>query len=199
MEEVLSALSGGKVFSKIDLAQAYQQVLLDDDSKKYTTINTHKGLYVYNRLAFGISSAPSIFQRIMENLMKDLKVVVYLDDLLIVGKDEQEHLVILCKVLQRLQDSGLKVKKCKCEWGQTRVEYLGHVIDGRGVYPTKDKVRAIQDAPAPSNVKELRAFLGLVNYYGRFVPHQSTVLAPLYRLLKEQVVWQWGKKETMCF
>ncbi len=131
--------------------------------------------------------------------MKDLKVVVYLDDLLIVGKDEQEHLATLCKVLQRLQDSGLKVKQCKCEWGQTRVEYLGHVIDGRGVYPTKDKVRAIQDAPAPSNVKELRAFLGLVNYYGRFVPHQSTVLAPLYRLLKEQVVWQWGKKEQCAF
>ncbi len=199
MEEILSTLSGGKVFSKIDLAQAYQQLLLDDDSKKYTTINTHKGLYVYNRLAFGISSAPSIFQRIMENLMKDLKVVVYLDDLLIVGKDEQEHLATLCKVLQRLQDSGLKVKECKCDWGQTRIEYLGHVIDGRGVYPTKDKVRAIQDAPAPSNLKELRAFLGLVNYYGRFVPHQSTVLAPLYRLLKEQVVWQWGKKEQRAF
>ncbi|RXN38376.1 putative protein K02A2.6-like protein [Labeo rohita] len=193
IEEVLATLSGGKVFSKIDLAQAYQQVLLDDDSKKYTTINTHKGLYVYNRLAFGISSAPSIFQRIMEQLMKDL------NDLLIVGKDEQEHLATLCQVLQRLQDSGLRVKKCKCEWGQTRIEYLGHVIDGRGVYPTKDKVRAIQNAPAPSNVKELRAFLGLVNYYGRFVPHQSTVLAPLYRLLKEQVVWQWGKKEQGAF
>jgi len=85
MEEVLATLSGRKLFSKIDLAQAYQQVLLDDDSKKYTTINTHKGSYVYNRLAFGISSAPSIFQRIMENLMKDLKVIVYLDDLLITG------------------------------------------------------------------------------------------------------------------
>lgn len=114
MEKVLSTLSGGKVFSKIDLAQAYEQVLLDYDSK-YTTINTHKGLYVYNRLAFGISSAPFIFQCNMENLMKDLKVVVYLDDLLIVGKDEQEHLATLCKVLQRLQHSELRVKKCRCE------------------------------------------------------------------------------------
>jgi len=102
-------------------------------------------------------------------------------------------------ILQRLQDSGLRVKKCKCEWGQTRIEYLGHVIDEKGVYPTKDKVTAIQDAPAPSNVKELRAFLGLVNYYGRFVPQQSTVLAPLYRLLKEQVAWCWGKKEQGAF
>lgn len=199
IEEVLATLSGGKLFSKIDLAQAYQQVVLDNDSKKYTTINTHKGLYVYNRLAFGISSAPSIFQRIMENLMKDLKVIVYLDDLLITGKDEQEHLTNICKVLQRLQESGLRVKKCKCEWGQTRIEYLGHVIDEKGVYPTKDKVKAIQDAPAPSNVKELRAFLGLVNYYGRFVPQQSTVLAPLYRLLKEQTAWCWGKKEQGAF
>ncbi|KAI7790217.1 hypothetical protein IRJ41_003016 [Triplophysa rosa] len=199
IEENLATLSGGKWFSKIDLAAAYQQVLLDAESKKYTTINTHKELYVYNRLPFGISSAPSIFQRIMENLLSDLNVIVYLDDLLIVGKDEQEHLTNLCKVLQRLQDSGLRVKRSKCEWEQKRIEYLGHVIDEKGVYPAKDKVRAIQDAPAPSNVKELQAFLGLVNYYGCFVSNQSTLLAPLYRLLKEQVAWQWKEKEQHVF
>lgn len=153
IEEFLATLSGGKLFSKIDLAQVYQQILLDDDSKKYTMINTHKVLYVYNHLTFGISSASSIFQRIMEMLMKDLKVVVYLDDWLIMGQDEQKHLTNLCKVLQHLQDSGLRVKECKCEWGQTWIEYLGHVTCAKGLYPTKDKkVRDIQDAPAPLNV-----------------------------------------------
>ena len=199
LEELLATLSGGKVFSKIDLAAAYQQVLMDDDSKKYTTINTHRGLFVYNRLPFGISSAPSIFQRIMENLMKGLPVVVFLDDLLIMGRSEEEHLQNLQNVLQRLQENGLRVKRSKCEFGKTQVEYLGHVLDEHGIHPSEDKVRAIQEAPAPANVKELQAFLGLVNYYGRFVPQQSTVLAPLYRLLREKVTWQWTEVERNAF
>ncbi|KAK9515985.1 hypothetical protein VZT92_003426 [Zoarces viviparus] len=199
LEELLATLSGGKIFSKIDLATAYQQVLLDDDSKKYTTINIHRGLFVHNRLPFGISSAPSIFQRIMENLMKGLPVVVFLDDLLIMGRTEKEHLHNLQKVLQRLRENGLRVKCSKCEFGNTRVEYLGHVLDGQGIHPSKDKVRAIQEALAPTNVKELQAFLGLFNYYGRFVPQQSTVLAPLYRLLRGQVIWKWTEVEQVAF
>ncbi|KAK9513169.1 hypothetical protein VZT92_026728 [Zoarces viviparus] len=199
LEELLATLSGGKIFSKIDLATAYQQVLLNDNSEKYTTINTHRGLFVYNRLPFGISSAPSIFQRIMENLMKGLPVVVFLDDLLIMGRTEKEHLHNLQKVLQRLQENGLRVKRSKCEFGKTRVEYLGHVLDEQGIHPSKDKVRAIQEAPAPTNVKELQAFLGLFNYYGRFVPQQSTVLAPLYRLLRGQVIWKWTEVEQVAF
>lgn len=99
LEELLATLSGGKVFTKIDLAAAYQQVLLDVDSKKYTTINTHIGLFVYNKLPFAVSSAPSIFQRFMENLMKDLPVAVFLDDLLIMGHSEKEHLHNLQNVL----------------------------------------------------------------------------------------------------
>ncbi|XP_061774106.1 uncharacterized protein K02A2.6-like [Nerophis ophidion] len=199
IEEVLAALCGGKIFSKIDLAAAYQQVLLDEESKKYTTVNTHKGLFVYNRLCFGVTSAVSIFQRIMENLLKDLDVVNYLDDLLIMGRDEAQHLVNLDKVLQRLQENGMRVKKSKCDFGKTQIEYLGHVLDGKGVYPSKNKVIAIYDAPAPINVKELRAFLGLVNYYGRFVPQQSTILAPLYTLLKDKVKWRWRETEQSAF
>uniref|UniRef100_A0AAV2KXD0 ribonuclease H n=1 Tax=Knipowitschia caucasica TaxID=637954 RepID=A0AAV2KXD0_KNICA len=199
IEEVLAALCGGKIFSKIDLAAAYQQVLLDDESKKYTTVNTHKGLFVYNLLCFGINSAVSIFQRIMENVMRDLNVLVYLDDLLVMGRDEAEHLLNLDRVLQRLQENGLRVKKSKCDFGKTQIEYLGHMLDEKGVYPSKDKVRAVHDAPTPTNIKELRAFLGLVNYYGRFLPQQSTVLAPLYKLLKDQTKWRWSKVEQSAF
>lgn len=199
IEELMSTLSGGKLFSKLDLASAYQQVLLEEDSKKLLTVNTHRGLFVYNRLAFGVSSAPAIFQRIMENLMKDLEVVVYLDDLLITGKTEQDHLQKLQAVLQRLQESGLRVKKAKCEFGKKQIEYLGHVLNSQGIHPSPGKVKAIKEAPAPSCVKELRAFLGLVNYYGRFVPNQSTVLAPLYRLLKDQVEWEWKRPEQGAF
>ncbi|XP_023204972.1 uncharacterized protein K02A2.6-like [Xiphophorus maculatus] len=199
LEELLATLRGGKYFSKIDLAAAYQQVLLNEDSKKYTTINTHKGLFVYNRLPFGISTAPLIFQRIMENIMKGLPVVVYLDDLLITGCSKAEHLSNLEKVLQRLQENGLRVKRSKCEFNKPQIEYLGHVLDEHGVHPSEEKVRAIQDAPASTNVKELQAFLGLVNYYGRFVPMQSTALAPLYKLLKDSVTWRWTDPEQAAF
>ncbi|XP_027869143.1 uncharacterized protein K02A2.6-like [Xiphophorus couchianus] len=199
LEELLATLRGRKYFSKIDLAAAYQQVLLNEDSKKYTTINTHKGLFVYNRLPFGISTAPSIFQRIMENIMEGLPVVVYLDDLLITGCSKAEHLSNLEKVLQRLQENGLRVKRSKCEFNKPQIEYLGHILDEHGVHPSEEKVRAIQDAPAPTNVKELQVFLGLVNYYGRFVPMQSMALAPLYMLLKDSVTWRWTDPEQAAF
>uniref|UniRef100_A0AAV2LNZ5 ribonuclease H n=1 Tax=Knipowitschia caucasica TaxID=637954 RepID=A0AAV2LNZ5_KNICA len=137
--------------------------------------------------------------RIMENVMRDLNVLVYLDDLLVMGRDEAEHLLNLDRVLQRLQENGLRVKKSKCDFGKTQIEYLGHMLDGKGVYPSKDKVRAVHDAPTPTNIKELRAFLGLVNYYGRFLPQQSTVLAPLYKLLKDQTKWRWSKVEQSAF
>lgn len=126
-------------------------------------------------------------------------MVVFLDDLLIMGRSEEDHLFNLQRVLQRLQENGLRVKRLKCEFGKTQLEYLGHVLDERGIHPAEDKVRAIQKAPAPTNVKDLQAFLGLFNYYGRFVPQQSTVLAPLYRLLRENVTWKWTKTEQSAF
>ncbi|KAJ7997984.1 hypothetical protein DPEC_G00217830 [Dallia pectoralis] len=114
----------------------------------------------------------------MENVMKDLNVVVYLDDLLVMGRDETEHLMNLDRVLQRLQENGLRVKKAKCDFWKTQIEYLGHTLDGKGVYPSKDKVRAVHDAPTPTNIKELRAFLVLVNYYGRFFAAAKYCLDP---------------------
>ena len=108
VEDLFARLSGGKVFSKLDMNSAYLQIELDEESKRYTTINTPRGLYQYNRLPFGINSAPSIFQRVMENLLKDLKnVCVYLDDILVTGIDEQDHLSNLNEVLTRLESAGL--------------------------------------------------------------------------------------------
>lgn len=142
---------------------------------------------MYNRLTLEISSAPAIFQRIMENRMKDLPVVVFLDDLLITGRSEEDHLFNPERVLRRLQENGLWVKCSKCEFCKTQLEYLGYILDERGIYPAEDKVRAIQEAPVPTNVKEHQAFLGLYNYYGKSLSQQSTVMAPLYRLLREKV------------
>ena len=186
VEDLFSTLAGGKVFSKIDLSQAYQQLPLEEESKKYVVINTHKGLFRYTRLPFGISSAPGIFQRVMENILQGISnVVVYLDDILLSSATESDHLQLIDQVLDRLEKVGLRARKNKCQFFVPSVTYLGHRIDAEGLHPLPDKVQAIQEAPPPTNVQELRAYLGLLTYYSRFLPNMSTVLSPLYQLLQK--------------
>ena len=123
-EDLFATLAGGMVFSKLDLSHAYQQINLHPDSRKYTTINTHKGLYQYTRLPFGVAS---LFQRSMEEILQGISgVVVYLDDILIMGRNEQEHLETLGMVLKRLEEHGLRVKRAKCQFMRSSVEYLGY-------------------------------------------------------------------------
>ena len=149
IEDLFARLSGGICFSKLDLSQAYQQLELEEDSKQFVVVNTHKGLFRYNRLPFGISSAPGIFQRTMESLLQDIpSVIVYIDDILISGQSEEEHLQLLERVLDRLERAGLRLKREKCVLMAESVEYLGHRIDKNGLHPTKEKVQAVCDAPS---------------------------------------------------
>lgn len=121
-------------------------------------------------------------------------VTVYLDDILISGKREAAHLQSLEEVLKRLMTAGLRVKKNKCKFMVSSVAYLGHVIDAQGLHPLPDKVEAILQAPSPRNVMELKSYLGLLTYYGKFLPDLSTCLAPLYRLLSKDVRWKWSNQ-----
>ena len=169
VEDLFATLSGGCSFTKLHLAQAYQQIPLEESSKQYVTINTHKGLYRYNRLPFGVSAAPAIFQRTMENLLQGMPhVSIYLDDILVTGTSEADHLKTLDEVLNRLETAGLRLKQNKCAFLLPSVEYLGHRISAKGLQPTDEKVRAIEKAPTPSDVSQLRSFVGLVNYYCKF-------------------------------
>lgn len=200
IEDIFAKLARGKAFSKLDLAHAYQQLALDEDSKEYTTINTHKGLYRYNRLPFGIHSAPAIFQRTMEGILRGIShVTVYIDDILITGENEEEHLKNLDAVLTRLENEGLRLKMEKCAFMLPKIEYLGHTISANGLHPSQDKVRAIVDAPVPHNVSQLRSFLGMVNYYGKFLNQLSSLLAPLYKLLQQKTRWHWGQQQQDAF
>ena len=184
----------------MDLASAYLQIPLDEQSKEYTTINTHKGLYCYNRLPFGVASAPSIFQRTMENILQGINhVCVYLDDILVTGATEQEHLQNLDEVLSRLEAAGMRWKYDKCAFLLPAVEYLGHKISAQGLQPTDEKIQAINNAPAPTDVSQLKSFLGLVNYYCKFLPNISNTLAPLYRKLQKNAKWIWGPEEKKVF
>jgi hypothetical protein len=169
-------------------------------SRRLVTINTHKGLFEYTRLPFGIASAPSIFQRLMENLLQGIpRVCVYLDDILVSGTTEQEHLANLEQVLERLESAGMKLKRPKCAFLLNSVAYLGHEISAEGLHTTKAKVKAIVDAQSPRNLTELRSFLGMVNYYGKFLPNLASTLAPLYELLRQTKAWKWGPRQRKAF
>ena len=157
IEDLFASLAEGKVFSKLDLSRAYLQLPLAEESQPLLTVNTHKGLYRYLRLPFGVSSAPAIFQRTMETLLQGLQhVCVYLDDILITGRSQQEHLKNLEEVLQRLEEARMRLKQEKCTFLMPEVEYLGHKICPGGLQPTESKVRAVADAPEPKRVTELR-------------------------------------------
>ena len=136
-------------------------------------------------MPFVVSSAPSVFQRTMDNLQGQKNVVVYIDDILITGQTEEEHLHTLNEVLTKLENARMHLKREKCIFMVPQVEYLVHTISKEGLCPTEEKVRAITEAPQPTNISELKAFLGLVNYYGKFMQNLSTVLAVLYALLQK--------------
>ena len=196
IEDLFAQLSGGKRYTKLDMSQAYQQIVLDTDSPKFVVVNTHRGLFQYNRLPFGVSSAPGIFQLTMESLLKDIPgVAVYIDDILVTGSSDDEHLEHLEETLCCLSDAGLRLKREKCVFLASSVQYLGYVIDPEGLHPMPEKVKAVQNAPSRTNVSELKSYLGLLSYYSKFLPNWSTVLAPLYVLLREKECWHWEEVE----
>ncbi len=200
VDELFVNIAGGQSFSKLDLSQAYHQICLHEDSYKLTTINTHKGLYEYTRLPFGINTAVALFQRTMETLLKGFKgVSCYLDDILVTGSTLEEHKQNLKAVLSCLSHNGFRLKKDKCHFFMQSVEYLGFQISAAGICPTEEKVRAIRDSPSPRNISELKSFTGLVNYYSRFFPNLAQSLAPLYRLMRKDVPWRWGQREQVAF
>ncbi|UYV64177.1 K02A2.6-like [Cordylochernes scorpioides] len=200
IEDIFAILGRGINFSKIDLSQAYLQLELDENSKEMAVINTHKGLYRYNRLPFGIASAPAIWQRIIEQILSGIPgTLVYLDDILITGESEADHLRNLEAVLNRLNKYGLKANREKCNFFQESLEYCGHVIDKMGLHKTNDKIRAVLDAPELLNVTQLRAFLGLITYYHKFIRNAADVLSPLYALLKKGTKWHWSTECRKAF
>lgn len=198
IDDMFANLRGGEQFSILDLRDAYNQIPLDEDSRKLAVINTHKGLFRYNRLPFGISSAPAIFQKTIETILQGLTgVQAYLDDVLVSEKNGEHR--NLRSVLQRFREHGIKLRLDKCSFHEPSVAYLGHRIDVKGLHPIEKNVEAIRLAPEPRNVSELRSFLGLITFYNKFMPNLSTMLAPLYKLLEKAAKWVWGAKEQTAF
>lgn len=136
----------------------------------------------------------------METLLQGIaNVSVYIDDILITGKSDEEHRHTLEEVLSRMEKAGIRLKQSKCAFMLKSVEYLGHRISSQGLQPTDRKVQAVKTAPAPTNLMQLKSFLGLINYYGKFLPNLSATLSPLYRLLPNKARWEWGPDQQKAF
>lgn len=200
INESLSEVAGGRVFTKLDLKQAYTQLKVSNETADLLTINTQKGLYRMKRLPYGLKACPGIFQRIMSTTLAGIRgVTVLLDDILISGKNAEEHNCRLEKVLACLKKIGLRLNKKKCKLGTDKVEFLGYVVDEKGIHPSNKKVLMIANAKKPRNVKEVQAFLGLLNFYERFIKDKATLLEPLHRLLDKNAKWKWGSAEEEAF
>ena len=191
-EDLFTSLEGRERFTTLDLADAYLQMTLDPQAQQYLVINTHKGLYQYHRLPFGVSSAPALFQRAMDTILQGLRgVVCYIDDIMVTGATTEEHLSNLGKVFLRLREYGLRLNLDKCRFLEESVEYLGYVINKEGIHTSSKKVQAVLDAPPPTDLGELRSFLSLVNYYGKFIRNLSELAAPLNQMLQKTMKWNW--------
>ncbi|KAE8276982.1 hypothetical protein D5F01_LYC25286 [Larimichthys crocea] len=171
VEHTLGQLAGAKVFSKLDAKSGFWQIPLSKDSSLLTTFISPFGRYHYNRLCFGISSAPEHFQKRISRTLEGLEgVLCQMDDVLIWGATQREHDERLRKALVRLQEAGVTLND-KCEFSKHKIKFLGQVIEATGVSPDPDKVRAVKDMAVPSNVSEVRSFLGMTNHLGKFLPH----------------------------
>lgn len=198
--DIYASLSGSKVFTVIDLKGAYQQLEVDDSSKELLTINTHLGLFRFLRLTYGVKTAPGMFQAFMESVLAGVRnTKCYLDDILISGNSLEDCHNNVIEVLQRLQKYNIKVNRKKCEFFKTKIQFLGHVIQESGISPCEDKLQAIKNTPNPNNVMQVKSYLGLLNYYGQFIPMLSSKLKPLYDLCKKEVPFVWSEECEKSF
>jgi hypothetical protein len=173
----------------LDLISGYWQIEINEADKHKTALICELGLFEFNRMPFGLTNAPSTFQRAMNNIFRAVLykyVVVYLDDIIIYSKTVEDHLQHLADVFSLLEAAGIRLKRVKCEFFKTEIEYLGYIISSRGITPNKKKIDSITTYPEPTNQKELGSFLGLASYYRKFVRAFAEKAYPLRHLQRNQ-------------
>jgi transposase InsO family protein len=211
LDEFFDRFQGAKYFSKMDLQQGYHQLRIADDDIPKTAFSTRYGHYEYRVMPFGLTNAPASFQALMNHIFNehlDKHVVVFLDDILVYSKTFTDHLEHLRQALERLRQHKLHAKRSKCEFGTSSVVFVGHVISSEGISADPAKTAVLHTWPVPTNVQQLRSFLGFINFYRRVMPRLAWVAGPLFKLLndgadrnktKTRPLAQWGPAEQAAF
>lgn len=202
IDDSLDALAHTQYFTTLDLASGYWQVPMEPQSQEKTAFCTPSGLYEFRVMPFGLCNAPATFQRLMESVLGGLarnSCMVYLDDILVIGKSFSEHLQNLRQVLVRLREAGLCLKPKKCCLAKRQVEYLGYIVTTEGIVPDPKKVAAVRDFMVPKDLKTLRSFLGLASYYRRFISSFSKIAAPLFELTRKDTPYEWSPECQTAF
>lgn len=195
LDDIATRLHGSKVFSTLDANSGYFQIKLTEQSSYLTTFNTPFGRYRYLRMPMGAKCSAEIFQREMQRIFGDIPgVEIVVDDILVHGKNFEEHNKRLKQVLQRAKSVNLKLNKEKSHFGLSEVNYVGHKLTGHGIQPTQERIKAISSIPDPTTFQELETILGMVAYVSKFIPNLSELNAPL-RELKKQTEWKWTEVE----
>ena len=185
IDMTLDTLAGSYWFSTLDLLSGYWQVEIAEEDRCKTAFCTTEGFYEFKVMPFGLCNAPATFQRLMDLVLAGLQwsqCLVYLDDIIIIGKTFEEHLQNLNAVFKRIQEAGLRLKPAKCTFFQEKVNYLGHIISREGVTPDAAKIEKVASWPIPHSAHSVQQFLGFANYYRRFIRDFSTIAKPLHRL-----------------
>ncbi len=202
IHEILESLHGAAIFSTLDLKSGYWQVEMEPESIPKTAFTTSSGLYEFLRLPFGLKNSAATFQRLMELVLKDVRgksCFVYIDDVVVYSKSEEEHLVHLRAVFQCLSRAGLTLNLQKCNLMQKSLTFLGHVISAEGIKTDPAKVEAVANFPVPKSLKEVQRFLGLAGWYHRYIPQFSDKVAPLHALKRKGATWTWTEECQSAF
>jgi hypothetical protein len=202
IDETLACLAKAKIFTKLDIRQAFHRIRIAPESEELTAFRTRYGLFQYKVLPFGLTNGPATFQGYINDTLRDLLDVIctaYLDDILIYSSDELEHEVHIKQVVEQLQAARLQANIKKCEFSVKRTKYLGFIISTDGIQVDPDKVQAIADWQQPRTVRGVRSFLGFCNFYRRFIRDYSYIAAPLTQLTRTNHKFVFDKAYTQAF
>ena len=202
VDDLLDQLRGARLFSAIDLMQGYYQIRIKPEDCEKTAFRTPQGLYEFKVLPFGLANAPAVFQTLMNKIFSQQigkSVLVYLDDILVYSKTPEDHLTHLREVFEILRTQKFFCRLHKCHFNDTEMKYLGHLISSDGVRPDPKKVEKVKEWPRPTTVQEVRAFLGLANYFRKFMQGYSQMVSPLTDLTQTKKAWNWTEKCTEAF
>ncbi|WKX98818.1 hypothetical protein Q1695_014030 [Nippostrongylus brasiliensis] len=201
-DAMLQSLQGKRIFTSLDLCSGYWQIPLSEDARAKSAFTTAEGLFEFTVLPFGLSTSPAEFQRMMDRVLgehKDREVFVYIDDILVATEAEERHQEVLAGVLQALRNANLKLKPQKCVFMEKEIVFLGHKVDASGLKVDPDKVTKVEQYPKPSNLGEMRTFLGLCGYYRKFIWKFASIARPLFDLTSKKVKWEWKEDQEVAF